>query len=232
MAASSAIIALLEVAIAGYILTLGAGAGFLLPLLGLWLVLICGLGWRYYRRLSDWSDSRLDLTHDMVERMTGHRTVLAQEPAARRERATDLQLKQYHLSSRALDDAVMPFLASLPSGWTIAALAALAPSFIAGSMGPAGLAIAIGGILFAGRAINTICGGLSGLARAAVAWDKAAPLFRAAPQQRAATPFIPGHAASCLAGQHAGDRCAGPVLQPWRRRSRRDRRRQSDHQAG
>mgnify|MGYP003339613053 CR=1 FL=1 len=61
----------------------------------------------------------------------------------------------------------------------VAALAALAPSFIAGQLTPQGLAIAIGGILFAGRAINTICGGIAGLARAAVAWDKAAPLLRA-----------------------------------------------------
>ena len=197
----AAIVALIEIAIAGYILTLGAGAAFLLPLLVLWLLLIGGLGWRYYRRLSAWSDNRLDLTHDMVERMTGHRTVQAQEPAARREAAIDLQLKQFHLSSRALDDAVMPFLASLPSGWTIAALAALAPAFIAGSLGPSGLAIALGGILFAGRAINTICGGLAGLARAAVAWNKAAPLFLAAPRRRAATPFIPAHAArSSVAG--------------------------------
>ena len=195
----SAIIALIEVAIAAYILSLGAGTAYLLPLLAVWLLLIGGFGWRYYRRLAQWSDSRLGLTHDMVDRMVGHRTVLAQEPAARRRHVTDLGLKQYHLSSRALDDAVMPFLASLPSGWTIAALAALAPAFIAGNVSPEGLAIAIGGILFAGRAINTICAGLSGIARAAVAWEKAAPLFRAAPMRSAPAPFIPARAASAAA---------------------------------
>lgn len=186
----SAVVALVEIVIAGYIMSLGAGAGFLLPLLGLWLVLICMLGYRYYLRLAGWSESRLSLTHDMIDRMVGHRTVLAQEPADRRRRSTDLGLKQYHLVSRAMDDAVMPFLAGLPSGWTIAALAALAPSFISGHMTVDGLAVAIGGILFAARALNTICSGLAGLARAAVAWTKVAPLFHAVKQPNRSAPFI------------------------------------------
>lgn len=198
----AAVIALIEIAIAGYILSLGAAAGFLVPLLTAWIAMIAILGYRYHRHLARWSGKRLGLTHDMVDRMVGHRTVLAQEPPTRRDRITDLALKQYHLAARDLDGAVLPFMAGLPAGWTLAALAALAPSFIAGQMTPQGLAVAIGGILFAGRAINTICGGIAGLARAAVAWNKAAPLLRAAGRPRQATPFIPSPSTGRAAPSH------------------------------
>lgn len=196
------IVALIEVGLAGIILSRGAGGTVLVPLLILWLLLISALGYRYHARLAAWSHDRLDLTQDMIARMVGHRTVLAQEPPARRQRNTDLRLKQYHESSKALDGAVMPFLASLPSGWNIAALVGLSPVFITGQATATALAVSIGGILFAGRAINTICGGLSGVARAAVAWRQAAPLFAAAVARVEPSPFI--SSAAITRGQASG----------------------------
>lgn len=187
----SAIVAGIELLLAVFILSLGAGAALLVPLLLLWLVLLAALGYRYHAKLLGWTETRLDLTQDMVARMVGHRTVLAQEPASRRERSTDLRLKQYHVSSQALDGAVMPFFAILPAGWSIAALTMLVPGFAAGQVTSGALAVSIGGILFAGRAINTVCVGMSGVARAAVAWRQAAPLFAAAAMKPEPSPFVP-----------------------------------------
>jgi hypothetical protein len=40
------------------------------------------LGWRYVRQRRHWTTARLGMTHDLVERLAGHRTRLAHEAPA------------------------------------------------------------------------------------------------------------------------------------------------------
>jgi len=173
-------VSLLELAFAAWVLAQGATPGWHLSLLAGWLLLGGVLGLRFHRRLAAWSATRLAMTQALVERMAGHRTRLAQEQPARRDAEEDRELHGYLQASAAMDGAVVPVVALAPGGWILLGLAGLAPAIAAGSATPALLAISLGGILFAHRALGGVSGGLAALARAAVAWRQAAPLFQAA----------------------------------------------------
>jgi ATP-binding cassette subfamily B protein len=73
----------------------------------------------------------------------------------------------------------------------LAGLAALAPSFIAGTASPAALAVGLGGILLAYRALKQLAEGSAQLAGAWIAWRRVAPLSRAAESNQNATHSFP-----------------------------------------
>jgi ATP-binding cassette subfamily B protein len=183
-------VALLELAFAAWVLAQGAAPWLHGGLLLVWLVLALVLAWRNHGALQRWSAQRLDMTHHLVERMVGHRTRLAQEQPERRVAEEDQELQTYLGRSQALDRSLQPVAAWAPGGWLLLALAALAPA-MAGTAAPASLAISLGGILFAHRALAGVSGGLGALARAAVAWQQAAPLFRAGAATAAPAPYLP-----------------------------------------
>lgn len=174
------LLSLVELACAAGVLAWGAAPGAHLALLVTWLVGVAVLCVRFGRRLSDWVLARLALTHELIEQMVGHRTRLAQEHEARRARFEDEGLLGYLSRSRRVDAALLPLQALLPSGWLIAALALLVPAFVAGTAGPASLAVSLGGILMAQRAFGGISAGLAQLARAGIAGHQVAELLQAA----------------------------------------------------
>jgi ATP-binding cassette subfamily B protein len=61
------LVALVELALAAWVLGLGAGGGLHVLLLCAWLLLTLALGWHYARALGRWTRARLDLTHDLVQ---------------------------------------------------------------------------------------------------------------------------------------------------------------------
>jgi ATP-binding cassette subfamily B protein len=65
-------------------------------------------------------------------------------------------------------------------GWVVIGLLGLAPSFIAGQSSPALLAVGLGGILLAYRALSKLTSSLSLLAGAVIAWKQLAAFFQAA----------------------------------------------------
>jgi ATP-binding cassette subfamily B protein len=71
------LVAGLELGLAAAVLGAGAGGGRQALLLLGWVGLTGLIGWRYVRRRRHWTAARLELTHDLVERMVGHRTRLA-----------------------------------------------------------------------------------------------------------------------------------------------------------
>ncbi len=176
------LIAAIELCLAGWVLALGAGGIVHLTLLLLWLVGTVAICWRYYQRLRRWTHARLDLTHDLVERMVGHRTRLAQEAPKRRHDAEDQILDQFLSVSSDFDKAFVPLAGGLPRGWLVVGLLGLAPDFVLGSAEATGLAVGLGGVLLAYRALGEVASGLAASARAAVAWEHIAPLFAAAKQ--------------------------------------------------
>jgi ATP-binding cassette, subfamily B, bacterial len=184
------LVSLLELGFAAWILASGAAPVLHLTLLVTWLLLTGVLTRRYFVRLRDWTLQRLDISNDLIERMVGHRTSLAQAQPARRDAADDARMQAYLQSSQRMDQAITPVVALAPGGWIWLALAGLAPAFVAGSASPAALAISLGGILFAHRALGGISGGLASLSRAALAWQRVAPLFQAGAQAPASVPFV------------------------------------------
>ncbi len=175
----SVLVALIECVFAGWILAQGAGGVLHVGLMLAWLLVAVAVCGRYFRNLRRWTLARLDLTHTLVERMVGHKTCLAQEPADRRMAEQDQALDDYLHLSKLSDTALLPIAGGLSRGWLILALLGLAPTFVTQAAGASVMAISLGGILLANRALSSIAAGLSALARATIAWQQVSTLFNA-----------------------------------------------------
>ena len=187
----SVIIAVMELAFAIWILSQGSAAGAHLPLLLAWTGFAIWLSWRYYVRLRNWSLGRLDMTHDLIEAMVGHRTRLAQERPGRRDANDDIGLQNYLAASQSLDSAGILITSVLATGWILVALIGLIPSFVNDTtISPTSVAISLGGILVAQRAFGGIASGLAGLSRAAIAWGQVSEMFHAAHVRRSSATYI------------------------------------------
>jgi ATP-binding cassette subfamily B protein len=174
------LVAIIELAIA--IFVLGAGAGGVLHsiLLLAWLAVTGVLAWRYFGRNRAWTDVRLAMTHDLVESMVGHRTRLAQLAPDQWHAGEDEALEQYLKTSRSLDRSTRAMIAIVPRGWLVLGLLGLAPAFVGGTSSTARMAIAVGGMLLAYRALKRLAAGAWQLAGAAVAWERVFILYRSA----------------------------------------------------
>ncbi|XXX74929.1 ATP-binding cassette domain-containing protein [Sorangium sp. So ce134] len=180
-----------ELAAAAVVLAQGAAGALHALLLVAWAVLVVALCARFYRRRARWTAARLAMTHDLIERLVGHRTRLAQERSDRWHHGEDEALSQYLARSRELDRSQIEIGALMPRGWLIAGIAGLLPPFLAGSGSVAAYAVALGGVLLASRALTGLSAGLSSLASAAIAWEQVSTLFQAAARGGAPPPPLP-----------------------------------------
>jgi ATP-binding cassette, subfamily B, bacterial len=194
------LIALLELLLAGWVLTQGAGGGWHAALLVAWLGVGAWFAASYYRRLQGWTSSRLQLTQELIERMVGHRTRLVQR-AAHTHVEEDGELDRYLETSQHFDRAFVPLASGLPRGWLLLALTGLAPVFVAGNATPTALAIALGGVLLGYRGLAAVSFGIAALLRAAIAAKEVAPMFDAAARELAAPALLTSPAADGNAGK-------------------------------
>jgi ATP-binding cassette subfamily B protein len=169
-----------DLGMAALVLSAGAqGPGHLLYLLG-WVGVFFLLGWLYFRRRRSWTRARVEMTHDLVERIVGHRTRLAQERSDRWHEGEDQLVERYLHLSRQLDRAQILLTTLVPRGWLLIGLLALTPALVAGVSSPTALAVSLGGILLAQRALGTLTAGFLQLAGAAIAWEQVRPMYVAA----------------------------------------------------
>ncbi len=204
-----ALVSALELIFAALVLGV-SGLGILLPLLLMvWIVITLLTGWRYFRRRRQWTTERLAMTHDLVESMMGYRTRLAQEAPERRHDQEDAALARYLESSTRMDGSAAALMALIPRGWLVLGAAGISPAFMSASGGPAALAIGLGGILLAYRALRRLSDGVWNLAGAAIAWEQVSPLFHAASRPASFSP--PGALALKAAVREAED---GQPVQP------------------
>ncbi|HEX8116168.1 MAG TPA: hypothetical protein VF521_02740, partial [Pyrinomonadaceae bacterium] len=141
------VVAAVELAFGAWVLWAGAGGWLHVLLLAAWVVLVVTLGWIYYRRRLAWTESRLKLTHNLVEVMVGHRTRLAQEARERWHEGEDQSLEEYLRRSAGMDSVAAKLAALVPRGWLVVGVAALAPAYASGEVLAAALAVSLGGIL-------------------------------------------------------------------------------------
>jgi ATP-binding cassette, subfamily B, bacterial len=120
------------------------------------------------------------MTHDLVERMVGHRTRLAQQAPERWHQGEDQALDRYLNLSKEVDQTGVLLLALVPQAWLLIGVLGLTPAFVSGSGSPTTLAVGIGGILLAHQALKRLAMGLQHLTGACISWKQVAPLFRAA----------------------------------------------------
>ena len=102
-----ALLAGVELIMAAVVLGTGVGGQLHTLLLLGWIALALLMGRRYFRHFRHWSEARLRMTHDLVERMVGHRTRLAQEAREHWHDGEDQALEQYLARSGAMDQAAL-----------------------------------------------------------------------------------------------------------------------------
>jgi ATP-binding cassette subfamily B protein len=174
----AALLSALELSVACVVLWFGSAGWRHAALLVLWIALALALGYWYIRRRARWTGARLAMTHDLVERMSGHRTRLAQEPPEEWHAGEDDAMAAYASESRRMDRIEAILTAALPRGFELVAFAVLMPFWANGTVAAEPLAIAIGGVLLAGQSLRRLTAGLAQLAAAGIAWRQVAPLFR------------------------------------------------------
>ncbi|NLR70034.1 ABC transporter ATP-binding protein [Novosphingobium sp. ERN07] len=204
--AFSVLVGLIELGFAFWVLGQGAAPVLHGSLLCGFAVLTVLMAGQYHRRIIEWTRDRLGMTDYLIEAMIGHRTRLAQERADRRDLAEDGQLVRYQGKSAAMDRTALRFGSGLASAWLIAAILALGPS-VARSPAPSGvlLAISLGGVMLAQRALGAVGSGLSSLSRASFAWEQVRTIFQAG-KRTAPSP-------SRIASTEGGGSDSGPVLE-------------------
>lgn len=177
------VVALIELAVSAVVLDAGAGGALQSVCLLAWLFLGGILTWQYFRRNRGWTDVRLAMTHDLIENMIGHRTRLAQLPPDRWHAGEDETLDRYRNVSQSMDRSTAALIAAVPRGWLVVGMIALSPAFIQGRASSSKMAIAIGGMLLAYRALKRLSAGAWQLAGAAVAWERVSVLYHSAARQ-------------------------------------------------
>ncbi|HYV48764.1 MAG TPA: ABC transporter ATP-binding protein [Myxococcaceae bacterium] len=174
-----AVLSLGDLVLAAIILSLGAGGWLHVAGLAAWTLFAFALARRHYKVQRQWSASRIDITHDLLERMLGHRTRLAQLPLERWHDGEDRRLSEYCETSRVMDHRSMHLSALLRDGWLVLALLMLLPAFALGTAPPSALAVTAGGVLLALRAFDEISVFFQQISLAASSFEQIRDLLRA-----------------------------------------------------
>ncbi len=180
-----ALLAFIQLLAAAFILAIGAGGWLHALLLLLWAGLTVGLGLTDLHVGRTWIDAFRTMTNDLVERMVGHRTRLAQENRSRWHDGEDQLLDNYILLSQKLDQVETQLDALVPRGWMVLGMVSVLGIFFlpATWRNPdtaANIAISLGGVLMAYQALLSITIGLQSVVDARLAWTQVQPLFDAA----------------------------------------------------
>ena len=130
----------------------------------------------YYGYRLLWTDARLSLTNDLVERMLGHATRLVQETRRHWHDDEDAQLSEYGGLSRDVDHLGV-LLSLVPRLWFIVAIGSAIPVFLRAAT-PESVAVAIGAVLLGGQALSRVSAGVSSLLGALIAWRRLQPLLQ------------------------------------------------------
>jgi ATP-binding cassette subfamily B protein len=175
----TALVAVIDLTIAAIVLAAGIGGWMHALILGAWVLLTIMFGWNYWRTNRAWVATYRGMTNDLVERMVGHRTRLAQEDPATWHVDEDRDLDRYlHLSER-VDRAGM-LLAAIPRAWMVVGLAGIAIALASTDFSTVAVAISLGGVLLALQALTSVIAGIQNVVAVTQAWDQVAPLFNAA----------------------------------------------------
>jgi ATP-binding cassette subfamily B protein len=178
-----------DFAVAALLLSRGVCAAALLVVLALALAAALITARSYYRSRLRWTTSRLGLTHDLIDRMLGHRTRAMQEPRSQWHEAEDRALENYLTDSKTLDRRAIG-VSVLSRCFLLSGFACLAFSLVLASPSPIDLALAMAGLLVAARALASISSALAHLSSAAIAWREVSSLMSAPALEPAADPAL------------------------------------------
>jgi ATP-binding cassette subfamily B protein len=182
--------ALLDLCVAAALLAAGSGGWPHVALLLAVLGAVALLGVRAYRTRTRWTQERLSLTHDLLERMLGHRTRLVQERRERWHEGEDQKLARY-LAAGAEQERQETLLSALvPQAWLCIGMLGLVGPIVSGAT-PGALAAGLGGLLIAHPALKRLAQGVLDLSAAASSWRELRHILAAT--QRTEPPGSPVH---------------------------------------
>ncbi len=208
----SAMLAMIQLVFAAVVLI---ASGPVLPaLLTLWIGVGMGMAVVYRGRRLTWTDTRIAMTHDLIERMLGYRTQLAQQNDDDWHRGEDERHERYVDRSREMDRAAVRIAAVVPRGWLLIAFFGLSPALV-GVTAPSTLALTIGGILLAFRGFKRLTMSVASIVGAEVAWRQTGDVFHAAARAETPARRRPATRDSVLQAEGVAFRHAGrsePVL--------------------
>jgi ATP-binding cassette subfamily B protein len=195
-----ALSALIELAMAVVILAVGGGGWSQVVLLLSCVAMTIFVARVYYRRRLDWTETREGMTNDLVERMVGHRTRLAQESREHWHEGEDRAVETYLAKSQAMDRASAAQTIA-PRVWMAAGLCGLAATFAPGGVATTAMAVSVGGLLLGYSGMRKLATSLSSMLGAAIAWKRIAGIFNAAAREQ--NGGSPDFAAASGAGSYA-----------------------------
>jgi ATP-binding cassette subfamily B protein len=178
-----ALSALIELAMAAMILAVGGGGWSQVALLLSCVAMTVFVARVYYRRRLGWTETREAMTNDLVERMVGHRTRLAQESREHWHEGEDRAVENYLTKSQAMDRANVSQTMA-PRVWLAAGLCGLAVTFVTGGGATTAMAVSVGGLLLGYRGLQKLATSLSSLLGAVIAWKRIADIFNAAAREQ------------------------------------------------
>lgn len=174
------LLAALDLVIAFSLLANGAAALWQLLVFVVWVASTLAIAaWNTRARLR-WTNTRLELTHQLVEKMSGHRTRLAQQSPEEWHTEEDAGNVRYLEASKAMDRTSAWLSGAVPRGYLVAAVLAFAPAFAVGAVAMTKLAVTIAALLFAYGALARFAFGCTRLGAAWISWRTVKPLFEAA----------------------------------------------------
>jgi len=176
----TALIAIFQLLLVMGILAMGAAGWLHIILLLGWLLMTAGLCWYYYQRFSQWITVYRKMTNDLVERMVGHRTRLAQENSTHWHEEEDQRLAEYYQISQQMDQINLLIRGIVGRGWLTVGFAGLAYTLIIAPTNTAQIAVSIGGILLVSQYLNQLVMGISSIISVIITWQQVGPLFQAA----------------------------------------------------
>ena len=135
------------------------------------------IGMEYVRRRADWTDTRVALTQDLVERMVGHRTRLVQESNIGRHGGEDSTLETYSARSMRMDRWGI-VMSAVPRLWLFGGVVALGSRLADASTPMPILAVSLGATLLVYGALAKLSGGFAALVDAGISWAQVRPLLR------------------------------------------------------
>ena len=178
-----AIMSGLQLLVATAVLAFAVGPAPALALAGLGLGTMAFMVLWYWRDLGTWTNARLSLTHELCEKMLGHRTLVAQLSETERHHGEDQALLEYERVGARLHDHLALFQVAVPRGWLVLGLSLLASLLLPERLVAGPAAVGLGGLLMGYVAFRRLASVIPVLAGAAVALSRTREIFAAAAQE-------------------------------------------------
>jgi ATP-binding cassette subfamily B protein len=147
---------------------------FLLLMLGIYISI---LFFNLFQERKAWTNQRLLISHELIEKMVGHRTRIVQQPAKNWHYNEDRTLNNYIKMSKKMDTTNANIISIIPRLWLILGFIGLTPTLLEAGSNNFEVAIAVGGILLTYRALIKVLNSYDSLITAYISWQRIRPLY-------------------------------------------------------